>query len=80
MDDLTKVTYWIDLIVKGLIGIVVGLAGIEYRQVKNSLQELELSKYKLTTQVEVMQVEVRGLESRLERIEHKIDKVLEHRK
>jgi hypothetical protein len=77
MDDVTKITYWIDLIIKALLGIVVTLAGMDYRQVKSSLEELEASKYKLTSQVEIMQSEVRGLEHRLERIEQKLDRILE---
>lgn len=79
MDDLTKVTYWLDLIVKGIIGIFVTLVGMDYKQVKSSLQDLEASKYKLSTQVEVIQVEVRGFSARLDRIENKLDQLIERR-
>lgn len=80
MDDLTKVTYWLDLIVKGIIGIFVTLVGMDYKQVKTSLQELQESKYKLSSQVEVMQIEVKGLNGRFDRIENKLDQILERRK
>jgi predicted nuclease with TOPRIM domain len=79
MDDLTKVTYWLDLIVKGIIGIFVTLVGMDYKQVKTSLQELQESKYKLSTQVEIIQVEIKGFGGRLDRIETKLDQIIEKR-
>lgn len=79
MDDLTKVTYWLDLIVKGIIGIFVTLVGMDYKQVKTSLQELQESKYKLSTQVEIIQIELKGFSGRLDRIENKLDQIIEKR-
>ena len=80
MDDVTKLTYWLDIIIKTAIGVVVTLAGMDYRQVKGTLKDLELSKYKLTTQVEVLQVEVKGMSNRLERIDKKLDQLLERKR
>lgn len=80
MDDVTKVAYWLDIIIKTAIGVVVTLAGMDYRQVKGTLKDLETSKYKLTTQVEVLQVEVKGMSSRLERIDQKLDQLLERKR
>jgi uncharacterized protein YoxC len=80
MDDVTKLTYWLDIIIKTAIGIVVTLAGMDYRQVKGTLKDLETSKYKLVTQVEVLQVEVKGISHRLERIDQKIDQLIERRR
>ena len=80
MDDVTKLTYWLDIIIKTAIGVVVTLAGMDYRQVKGTLKDLETSKYKLTTQVEVLQVEVKGMSSRLERIDQKIDQLIERKR
>jgi predicted nucleic acid-binding Zn-ribbon protein len=50
---------------------------MDYRQVKNSLNELEHSKYELTMHVEVMQNEMVSIKDRLQRIENKIDRILE---
>jgi len=75
--DVTELRYWLDLLIKGVIGVVISLVGMDYRQVKNSLKELEQSKYQLTTHVEVMQSEMIGLKDRLQRIEQKIDRILE---
>lgn len=80
MDDVTKLTYWLDIIIKTAIGVVVTLAGMDYRQVKGTLKDLETSKYKLTTQVEVLQVEVKGMSTRLERIDQKIDQLIERKR
>ena len=80
MDDVTKLTYWLDIIIKTMIGIVVTLAGMDYRQVKSSLEELEQSKFKMTTQIEVLQVEVKGMANRLEKIDQKLDQLLERRR
>lgn len=75
--DITEFRYWLDLILKGVIGIIISLVGMDYREVKKSLKELEASKYNLTMQVEVMHVELNSIKSRLERIEQKLDKILE---
>lgn len=75
--DITELRYWLDLLIKGVIGIVISLVGMDYRQVKNSLKELEQSKYQLTMHVEVMQSEMTGIKDRLQRIEQKIDRILE---
>jgi hypothetical protein len=75
--DVTELRYWLDLLIKGAIGIVISLVGLDYRQVKNSLKELEQSKYQLTMHVEVMQNEMVGIKDRLQRIENKIDRILE---
>ena len=75
--DVTELRYWIDLLIKGVIGIVISLVGMDYRQVKNSLKELEQSKYQVTMHVEVMQSEMLGIKDRLTRIEQKIDRRLE---
>lgn len=75
--DITELRYWLDLAIKGIIGIVISFVGMDYRSVKNSLQELEQSKYNLTMQVQVMQVELTAVKDRLERIEKKLDKALE---
>lgn len=75
--DVTQLRYWIDLLIKGVIGIIISIVGMDYRQVKNSLKELEQSKYQLTMHVEVMQSEMNGIKDRLQRIEQKIDRILE---
>ena len=75
--DVTELRYWLDLLIKGAIGIVISLVGMDYRQVKNSLKELEQSKYELTMHVEVMQSEMGSIKDRLQRIEQKIDRILE---
>jgi len=75
--NITELRYWLDLLIKGAIGIVISLVGMDYRQVKNSLKELEQSKYQLTMHVEVMQHEMGSVKDRLQRIEQKIDRILE---
>jgi len=75
--DVTEMRYWLDLLIKGGIGIVVSLIGMDYRQVKTSLQELEQSKYRITMEVQVMQNELSGVKDRLDRIEKKLDRVLD---
>lgn len=75
--DITRLQYWLDLVIKAIIGVVVSVVGMDYRQVKNSLKELEQKKYQLTMQAEVMHVELVSMKDRLERIEKKLDRVLE---
>jgi predicted nuclease with TOPRIM domain len=77
VNDVTELRYWLDLLIKGAIGIVISLVGMDYRQVKNSLKELEQSKYQLTMHVEIMQSEMVTIKDRLQRMEQKIDRILE---
>jgi predicted nuclease with TOPRIM domain len=73
--DVTNFRYWLDLGIKAAIGIVVSIVGMDYRSVKNSLSELQQSKYAMTTEVSILRVELREMGARLERIEKKLDKL-----
>ena len=75
--DFTQLKYWFDLFIKGLIGVVVSVVGMDYRSVKNSLKDLEVTKYHLSMQVEILKAETVTVKERLERIEKKLDKALE---
>jgi tetrahydromethanopterin S-methyltransferase subunit G len=50
---------------------------MDYRSVKNSLHELEESKYRVTMEVQVIQTELSHIKQRLERIEQKLDRILD---
>lgn len=63
--------------VKAIIGVVVSIVGMDYRSVKNSLKELEQKKYELSMQAQVTHVELIAVKERLERIDKKLDKVLD---
>jgi hypothetical protein len=63
--------------IKAVIGVVISIVGLDYRSVKNSLHELEESKYKVTMEVQVIQSELAFIKQRLERIEGKLDRALE---
>lgn len=75
--DFTQLRYWLDMAIKALIGVVISIVGLDYRAVKNSLHELEESKYKVTMEVQVIQAELSLIKQRLERIEGKLDRVLD---
>ncbi len=75
--DLTQFKTWLDLAVKAAIGIVISIVGMDYRSVKNSLKELEESKYRTTMEVQIIQAELGHIKSQLERLDKKIDKVLD---
>lgn len=75
--DVTKLRYWLDLGIKALIGVVVSIVGMDYRSVKNSLSELQHAKYAVTTEISILRVELRELNTRLQRIENKLDKLAE---
>lgn len=63
--------------IKAVIGVVISIVGLDYRSVKNSLHELEESKYRVTMEVQVIQAELSHIKQRLERIEQKLDKALD---
>ena len=75
--DFLQVKYWFDLMVKAVIGVVVSIVGMDYRSVKNSLKELEQKKYELSMQAQVTHVELIAVKERLERIDKKLDRVLD---
>ena len=75
--DITELRYWIDLAIKMAIGVLVSIIGLDYRSVKNSLQELQESKYRVSVEVQVIQSELGNIKTRLDRIESKLDKALE---
>ena len=76
-EDFLQVKYWFDLMIKAIIGVVVSIVGMDYRSVKNSLKELEQKKYELSMQAQVTHVELIAVKERLERIDKKLDRVLD---
>jgi hypothetical protein len=75
--DITELRYWIDLAIKMAIGVLVSIIGLDYRSLKNSLQELQESKYRTSVEVQVIQAELGNIKTRLDRIEGKLDRVLD---
>ena len=74
--DVTELRYWIDLAIKMAIGVLVSIIGLDYRSVKNSLQELQDNRYRVSVEVQVLQSELNNIKIRLDRIEGKLDRVL----
>ncbi len=74
--DVVSMGYWIDIAVKAAIGVVVSVVGLDYRAVKNSLHELEQSKYQLSAELQVVRVELTSMQDKLGSIDKKLDKVL----
>ena len=74
--DVVSMGYWIDIAVKAAIGVVVSVVGLDYRAVKNSLHELEQSKYQLSAELQVVRVELTSMQDKLNGIDKKLDKVL----
>lgn len=75
--DVTELKYWLDIIIKAAIGILVSMISLDYRSVKNSLQELQTHRYVVTSEVQIIQNELSHIKTRLERIEGKLDKALD---
>lgn len=74
--DVTELRYWIDIAIKMAIGVLVSIIGLDYRSVKNSLQELQDNRYRTTVEVQVLQSELSNIKIRLDRIESKLDRAL----
>lgn len=75
--DFTQLKYWFDLAIKAIIGVVISIVGMDYRSVKNSLHELEQSKYQVTMEVQILKAELNNIQSQIERMDKKLDRVLE---
>lgn len=76
-DDVTQVGYWIDLTAKGAIGVVMAIVGLDYRAVKDSLKDLEDKKYQRLQEVALLKLSLSATDTRLDRIEKKVDRILE---
>lgn len=74
--DVTELRYWIDIAIKMAIGVLVSIIGLDYRSVKNSLQELQDNRYRMSVEVQVLQAELNNIKVRLDRIEGKLDRAL----
>lgn len=77
MTDPTNFPYWLDLIIKAAIGVIISLVGLDYRSVKNSLTELERAKYTLSTDVQIIQSNLNHLRESMQSIDKKLDKALD---
>lgn len=75
--DITELKYWLDIIIKAAIGVLISVIGLDYRAVKNSLHELEAHKYAAVAEVQVLQSELSFIKGRLEHIDTKLDKALD---
>lgn len=75
--DFTQIKTWLDLAVKAIIGVVISIVGMDYRSVKNSLRELEESKYRVTMEVQIIQAELTHIKNQIDRMDKKLDKVLD---
>jgi len=75
--DVTELRYWLDIVIKMAIGVLVSMIGMDYRSVKNSLRELEEHKYMVAAEVQVIQSELSYIKDRLNKIDGKLDKALE---
>lgn len=76
-NDVMEMKYWLDILVKAIIGVVVGIVGFDYRSMKNTLTELEESKHALQMQVQAVEIQLKTFQFSLDKIDKKIDKVLE---
>ena len=75
-EDILTVGYWVSLAIKAAIGIVVTMVGLDYRNVKNSLRELEQAKYSMSADIQVIRYETSAINGRLTAIDNKLDKTL----
>lgn len=76
-DQVLGIGYFVDLGIKAVIGILVALIGMDYRETKSSLQDLERAKYQLQIDISVVKTEAQSIKDRLASIERKLDKALE---
>ncbi len=75
--DFTQIRYWFDLAIKAIIGVVISIVGMDYRAVKNSLHELEQSKYVMQMEVQVLKADLLHIQNQIERMDKKLDRVLD---
>jgi hypothetical protein len=74
-EDILKVGYWIDKILKLVLGIFIAIAGFEYKVIKNTIDDLNEKKHVVLAEIQILKSFNPGIEKRLERIETKIDRL-----
>lgn len=74
-EDILKVGYWIDKIVKVMIGVFIAIAGFEYKELKHNIDDLNEKKHIVLAEIQILRSFNSSLDKRLERIEAKIDKL-----
>lgn len=71
--DVATIKVWLDLGLKAIIGLIVSVVGWDYKNAKETLQDLQKNKYELQAQTHILQREVQDIKRYLERIEKKLD-------
>lgn len=71
--DAATLKVWLDLALKAIIGLIVSVVGWDYKNAKETLQDLQKNKYELQAQTQILQREVQDIKRYLERIEKKLD-------
>jgi len=74
--DFTNVKYWMDLGVKALIGVVISIVGLDYRSVKNNLEDLQEHKHRLASELAIVKAELGWIKNSVNSIDNKLDKAL----
>lgn len=74
-EDIMKIGYWIDKIVKVMIGVFIAIAGYEYKELKNNIDDLNEKKHVVLAEIQILKSFNSTIDKRLERIEAKIDRL-----
>jgi len=72
--------YWLDIGIKAIIGIGIALIGADYKAVKDMLHDLEGAKNIAGSERAVLTSIAAANNLRLDRIESKIDRIIEREK
>jgi hypothetical protein len=76
-EDIAKVGYWIDKVVKVAIGVFIAIAGFEYKALKSDLDDLKERKHVLLAEIQILRSFNETTLKRLERLENKIDLIIQ---
>ena len=76
MDKFESAAYWVELILKGGMGVVFAIISWDYRNVKSHLEELQTARYEVGADVAIVQSEVEYIKESVDRIDRKIDKMM----
>ena len=79
-EKLRFVEYYVDIAVKGLIAVAISFGGYHFKKATDDIEELKKLNAEKTTKISILEVAQVGISKQIDRIESKLDKLIERAK
>jgi len=76
-ERLLQLQGFVDLVVKGVMAVAVAVAGFHFKDINTKISNLETHDAEKAVKIAVTEATVTGMKLQMERIEGKLDRILE---